>query len=140
MNSDMNNEISVINKINKKISELTVDDIAKYCADEGLTVPRLCKKLNILLDAKRIRYDRDGDVAGEDEDNNTQLKAVTTGLELLKLIGGKVVATMGVVEHQMAPGDIDRLELIATELKGLESRLVVDKIQQGVLIDTETVN
>ena len=124
-------EIQVINKITKKISELTVDDIAQYCESAGVTVGSLCLKLQELLNATREIKDRDGDIIDVLPDNNIQLKALGVALELLRLVSGKDVGGTATVTHQMAPGDIERLENIAKELKGLESRLNTDTIQQG---------
>lgn len=129
----MENEIKVLNKISKNVSELTVDDIALYCSESGVTIGALCLKLNQLLNATREIKDRDGDLVDTVPDNNTQLKALSVALELLKLVGGKNDVVVGTVQHQMAPGDVERLEAIVKELKGLESRLVVDKVQQGVI-------
>ena len=60
-------------------------------------------------------------------------------LELLRLVSTKEITGTAVVTHQMDSGDISRLEAIANELKGLESRLSTDTIQQGVA-DAEVVN
>lgn len=128
-------EVQVINKISKKVSELTVDDIAVYCEESGVTISALCLKLNSLLNATREIKDRDGDIIDTMPDNNIQLKALGVALELLKLVSGKAVPTVGVVQHQLAPSDIARLELIATELKGLETRLNTDTIQRGITIE-----
>lgn len=115
----------------KKCSELTVDDLAQYCEEAGLSVKELCVSVARLTKAQKIiKYEYGVDPV-YDEDNNTQLKAVQTAFELLKLVGGKVVMVGGSVAHQMAPGDIERLEAISTELKGLEGRLAEDKVQQG---------
>lgn len=132
-------EISVINKINKKVSELTVDDIALYCEQSGITISTLCLKLNQLLNATREIKDRDGEVVDTIPDNNIQLKALGVALELLRLVSIKPIHAGMVIEHQIAPGDIERLEAIAHELKGLESRLNTDSIQQGC-IDADTVS
>lgn len=128
-------EVQVINKISKKVSELTVDDIAVYCEESGVTISALCLKLNSLLNATREIKDRDGDIIDTMPDNNIQLKALGVALELLKLVSGKAVPTVGVVQHQLAPSDIARLESIATELKGLETRLNTDTIQRGITIE-----
>lgn len=136
----MDKELSVVNKINKKVSELTVDDIAEYCEKSGVTISALCLKLNQLLNATREIKDRDGEIVDVLPDNNVQLKALGVALELLRLVSTKEVVGTGVVTHQMAPGDIDRLENIAKELKGLEGRLMSDKIQQGETIDADIVS
>lgn len=125
-------EIQAINKINKKVSELTVDDIASYCQESGVTISALCLKLNQLLNATREIKDRDGDIVDTLPDNNVQLKALGVALELLRLVSNKQVVGTVAVTHQMAAGDIDRLEAIAHELHGLETRLIKDNIQQGI--------
>lgn len=123
----------VVNKINKKVSELTVDDIAMYCEEAGITVYTLCRNLKILETASIPKFDRDGEEIAQIPDNNVRLKVLMVEAEMLKLIARKELIGTSVVQHQMAPGDIDRLEVIAKELKGLESRLVVDKVQQGII-------
>lgn len=133
----MDKSNKIINKISKKCSELTVDDIAIYCEENGVTIGSLCYKLNELLNATREIKDRDGDVIDIIPDNNVQLKALSVALELLRLVNNKTVAVIGKIEHQMSDGDILRLEAIATELKGLESRLISDRIQQGMVIDAD---
>lgn len=118
----MNNNITTLSK---KHSSLTIDDIANYCERNEVTVDVLCAKLKELLNAKR--FDGWQDVA----DSNVQLKALMVGLDLLRLVNTKTDIAVATVTHQMAPGDIERLEVIAKELKGLEYKLVDDKIQQG---------
>lgn len=133
-------ELSVITKISKRVSELTVDDLAIYCNEAGVTVSSLCVVLSRLLNAQRVVKWENGVDPIYDNDNNVQVKALGTALELLKLVGnrgGEMVS--GVVTHQMAAGDIERLEAIASELKGLESRLVQDRTQQGVAVDAVVV-
>lgn len=119
----------------KKVSELTVDDIATYCDGAGITLKTLCTSLHRLLNAQKVVKWENGVDPIYDNDNNVQIKALSTAFELLKLVGGKVVE--GTVQHQhsLAPGDIERLESIATELKGLETRLINDRTQQGHTID-----
>lgn len=123
--------------INKKISEYTVDDIAIHCSEANITVARLCVDLDTLLKAEKISRGAWG--AESDPDNHTRLRALGICLELLKLVGQTPVQTIATVQHVMAPGDIDRLKDIATELKGLESRLNSDSIQQGSPVIEATV-
>ena len=126
-------EIGVVNKISKRVSEITVDDIARYCEEAGVTVESLCVKLKELMGAGKEIRDRDGERTGVKEpDWNVQYKAMVVGLELLKLVKKDVeIVGMGQVEHKMAAGDIERLEAIARELRGLERRLVEDSVQRG---------
>lgn len=134
---NMSSKLTIINKINKKIGQLTIDDIGEFCAEAGITVSRLCVDLDKLLKATRTLRDNTGEY--EVDDNNVRLKAVMSCLELMRLTGVKTESGTVTVQHQMAPGDISRLEAIAKELKGLEMRLVMDKIQQGVPVDASDI-
>ena len=129
-------ELQAINKIVKKVSDITVDDLQLYCEKAGVTVEALCVKLGELLNAGHGGMDKYGDAKGVFEpDFNIQYKAMVVGMELLKLIKKDVGVVVGQVTHSMAPEDISRLEMIAHELKGLEQRLVTDKVQQGEVVD-----
>lgn len=131
----MDNESKVISQINKKISELTVDDIAMYCQENGITIGSLCYKLNSLLNFKKTVKDDMG-VPEEVDDGIIQLKALTVALELLKLVGNKDIKVSGIINHKaISTEDIDRLESISRELIGLEKKRISNPIQQGEVID-----
>lgn len=129
----MNKEISVITKIHKKVSELTVDDIATCCEKNGVTIDSLCSKLKDLLNATREIKDRDGDLVDTLPDNNVQLKALTVALELLKLVGSKDVKVSGTVEHKHFPvEDLPKLEAAVKEMARLREVIKSSPIQQGI--------
>lgn len=108
-------------------------EIAELFIAAGITDKKPFEVLARLLDAKKMTVDKFGD-EHEESDNAAQGKAVELAFRLRRFLDNKVddVKTMS-VEHKMAPEDIDRLEAIAEELKGLEKRLVGDKVQQGVI-------
>ncbi len=91
--------------------------------------------LKKLLTARKMTVDKFGEEHWED-DNGSIRGGVELVLRLRRLLDNKVDdVKSATVTHKIAPEDIDRLEKIAAELKGLESRLMVDKIQQGEIID-----
>ena len=122
-----------------KISNLTVDDIATHCERAGITVSSLCGDLSRLLKAQRVGKWENGVDPIYVDDNNVQVKALACAMELLRLVGSHTADAGVVVTHQLAAGDIERLEDIARELKSLEGRLVKDKVQQGVPVATDAV-
>ncbi len=91
--------------------------------------------LGKLLKARKMTVDKFGEEHWED-DNTAIRGGVELVLRLRRLLDNKVDdIKSATVTHKIAPEDIDRLENIAAELKGLESRLLTDKIQQGEIID-----
>ena len=125
-------EIVVVNKINKKVSELTVDDIALYCEQSGITISSLCLKLNGLLNATREIKDRDGDLLDTVPDNNVQLKALVVSLELLKLVNKKDTnINIGINEKQIGLEEAKEIEDIFKRVEDLRKRRDMDRIQQG---------
>ncbi len=128
-------ELSVINKL----SEITIDELGKICEEEGVTVRGVCRVLKDGLEAVTAgRLDTEGEIikGTQFKDMATRHKYMQSAMEMLRLVKKetKEIAE-AVVTHRMAPEDIDRLEVIARELKGLEARLVTDKVQQGRVID-----
>lgn len=97
------------------------------------------KALAKLLTAQKMTLDKFGEEHYED-DNTAIRGGVELVLRLKRLLDNKVDEIKDVsITHKMAPEDITRLESIAKELKGLERRLVSDKVQQGVIIETISV-
>lgn len=91
--------------------------------------------LKKLLNAKKMTVDKIGEEHFED-DYTAIGRGVELTLRLRRLLDNKVEdVKSATVTHKMLPEDIDRLEAIAKELKGLETRLKSDKIQQGEIID-----
>lgn len=132
----MNKEMKVVNTVVKKASEITVDDIARSCAKYGVTLDSLCAKGVEFLGATKERYDIMENKTVVEPQYQVQLKAWFGFLELLKLVSKEgTVATVGAGVLTIAPEDVVRLESIAKELKGLESRLGGDGIQRGDVVD-----
>lgn len=91
------------------------------------------KALAKLLTARKMTVDKFGEEHFED-DNTAIRGGVELVLRLRRLLDNKVEDMKDIsVTHKLAPEDIDRLEKIAAELRGLESRLVMDKVQQGII-------
>lgn len=107
--------------------------IRKECEAVGITDKKPFEVLARLLESKKLTVDKFGGKHWED-DNLAQSRAVEMTLRLKKLLDNKVEDIKEVsVTHKMSKEDIDRLESIANELKGLERRLVNDRVQQGVI-------
>lgn len=118
-------------QVNKRANEI----ITEQMESAGITDKKPFEVLARLLTARKMTVDKFGDEHYE-EDNAAQGKAVELALRLKRLLDNKVGDLEPVAHvHKMAPEDITRLEAIAQELKGLERRLVADKVQQGVVID-----
>ena len=135
-------ELQVISQINNKVSLLTVDDLSAICATEGVTVESVMKALADGLQANVVpKLNNEGEVieASVVADMYARHKYMQSALEVLRLVRKDVGEISGTVTHQMAEGDIDRLEAIANELLGLEKRLSLDKVQQGRPIDTDAI-
>lgn len=123
----------VVTQIHKKVSELTIDDIAICCERNGVTVDTLCSKLKELLNATREIKDRDGDLIDTIPDNNIQLKALTVALELLKLVGGKQVEVTGTIIHKtVSPEDVVRIEAAVKEMARMKKIVDSNPIHQGI--------
>lgn len=126
------NDVRVINSI-KKMSEITIDDIALCCERNGVTIDSLCSKLRDLLNATRDIKDRDGDLVDTIPDNNVQLKALSVALELLKLVGGKQIEVSGVIQHKHFPvEDLPRLEAAVKEMAKLREVIKSNPVQRGI--------
>lgn len=135
---NMDKELKVLGKI--KASDITIDDIALACERAGVTLESLCTKGMEFLNAKKEVYDNDGEYIGEEKLYNVQLKAWFGFMELLKLVNREAVVMTGEVQHKMNANDVERLEAIAKELKGLESRLVTEKVQRGNIIEEAVIS
>jgi len=126
------NEIAVINKINKKASELTVDDVEIFCQEAGITIERVCKKLNILMDGGKEIRDPYGNYKWSEPDNNVQYKAAMACVALLDLIKKKDVIVGGVIEHRLSDDERAFREKIAEKIiRGRELR----RIEVGETVD-----
>lgn len=114
-------------------------EINKRLKDAGIDERRPFEMLAKLANSQKMTLDKYGKEHLE-EDNGTQLKVAELVLKLTGQLERRVeeVKDLSVV-HKMAPEDIDRLENIAAELKGLENRLKTDKIQQGKIIEVARV-
>lgn len=132
----MDNTDKVIALVTSKpVSTLTTDDIASALESQGVTLEALCSKLKEGLSSQKAIMNKFGDVSYE-EDRMVQHKYMVTGLEMMKLLEKKTEEVKAVsVQVNFLPGDIDRMEIIARELKGLEHRLSIDKTQRGKVID-----
>lgn len=123
----MSNDIEIY----KAANQIILDGFKEAGIKDGDEFKALAK----LLVAQKMTVDKYGEEHYED-DNTAIRGGVELVLRLRRLLDNKVDEIKDIsVTHRMAPGDIDRLEAIAKELKGLESRLVDDKIQQGQIID-----
>lgn len=131
----MEPQLTVINKINKKASEITTDDIAESCARYGITLDSLCAKGLEFLGATKSRYDIMTNETIVEPQYQVQLKAWFGFLELLKLVSRDTTVATVAVSHSISPDDVLRLQTIALELKGLETRLNTDSVQRGTPID-----
>ncbi len=119
------NELTLNNEVNKRINEL--------CVEAGIDDKKPFTTLARLLTARKMTVDKFGEEHYE-EDNAAQGKAVELVLRLKRLLDNKVSDVQAVsVTHNMSKEDIDRLEAISKELKGLEGRLLKDKVQQGII-------
>lgn len=91
--------------------------------------------LKKLLKARKMTVDKYGEEHYED-DNTAIGRGVELTLRLRRLLDNKAEEVKSAtVTHKISPEDIDRLEKISAELRGLETRLVKDKVQQGAIID-----
>lgn len=115
--------------INKAAKEIIATEMEK----SGITDSKPFVTLARLLTARKMTLDKFGEEHYE-EDNAAQGKAVELALRLKGLLDNKVSDVQAVsVTHSMSKEDIERLESIAKELKGLEAKLMKDKVQQGVI-------
>lgn len=125
----MSNEI----EIQKAATQIINEGFKSAGIKEGDEFKSLAK----LLTARKMTVDKFGEEHFED-DNTAIGRGVELVLRLRKLLDNKVEdIKSSTVTYKMAPEDISRLESIAKELKGLEKRLVTDKIQQGEIIDAQ---
>lgn len=125
----MSNEI----EIQKAATQIINEGFKSAGIKEGDEFKSLAK----LLTARKMTVDKFGEEHFED-DNTAIGRGVELVLRLRKLLDNKVEdIKSSTITHKMAPEDISRLESIAKELKGLEKRLVTDKVQQGEIIDVQ---
>jgi UDP-N-acetylmuramyl pentapeptide synthase len=118
------NEMTVINYISKKSSEITIDDVGAACEKAGVTIDRVCQKLNELLEARRELKDRDGEGRGVyEEEYNVQYKAAMACIELLDLVKKKDVVVGGVIEHQLSKDEREFRERIAEKICAARDRI-----------------
>lgn len=122
------------------ISMLTVDELAYICEEEGIKVRDICRKLKEGMDSDIVKMDTEGHEFSRTPDMPTRHKYMQSAMELFRLVKKDVEEVKSAtVVHKMLPEDIDRLEAITKELKGLEKRLITDKVQQGEIIEVTSV-
>lgn len=122
-------------EIYKAASQMIKDGFKGAGIEDGDEFKALAK----LLIARKMTVDKFGDEHWED-DNTAIGRGVELVLRLRKLLDNRVEEVKAMsVEHRISAEDIERLETIASELKGLESRLVGDKVQRGEVIDVSVV-
>lgn len=132
--------MGAIEKI-EKVSELTLDKLGEICQEENVTVRKVCQLLYDGMNADIIKLDTEGDELSRVPDMGTRHKYMQSAMEMLRLVKKETIDVAQVaVVHKMAPEDIDRLEAIAKELRGLENRLLTDKIQQGRVIEVVSIS
>lgn len=123
----MNNDVEVYKVASKIISE--------GFESAGIKEGDEFKALGKLLTARKMTVDKFGEEHWED-DNTAIRGGVELVLRLRRLLDNKVEDIKDIsVTHKISSDDIYRLEKIAAELRGLETRLLIDKVQQGDIID-----
>ena len=137
MGYTFNMDNSVEKVVDKLPSVMTVDDLAKVCEEEGVTIRSVVGVLSDGLKSTLMRVHNSGIEDSGEPDNPTRHKYMVSAMEMLRMVKKEVAAPVA-VEHHMAAGDIERLEAIARELVGLESRLKADPIQQGI-VDADVI-
>ena len=121
-------------------NDLQVQKAAAHIIEEGFKSAGIksgdeFRALAKLLKARKMTVDKIGEEHWED-DNTAIRGGVELVLRLRRLLDNKVDdIKSATVTHKIDSADIDRLEKIAAELKGLEARLVTDKTQNGEIID-----
>lgn len=132
MNTSMSELANIENKeVQKAAAEIISDGFKAAGIKSGDEFAALAK----LLKARKMTVDKFGEEHWED-DNTAIRGGVELVLRLRRLLDVKVAEIGQVaVTHKIAPEDIGRLEKITAELRGLEERLVLDKTQQGHIID-----
>lgn len=124
-------ENKVIDKIIKSTTELTVDDIGRYCAEAGVTIQAVCKVLAEGLRSDIVERDNNGNEVYREEDMVTRHKYMTSAMEVLRMVSKKDVG--GVVVN-------NNITITADEFKSIvkEYSVVKPLRQTGEIIDVET--
>jgi hypothetical protein len=133
----MTNE-KAVEKIGK-VSELTLDELAKVCADEGVTVRAVCQLLAEGMKADIVKLDTEGGELSRTPDMVTRHKYMTSAMEVLKLVKKEVASTNNIVVNNINYSDekFRRIEEALELEKSLTKAIAEDSSHRGKVIDIE---
>lgn len=126
-----------------KVSTLTLDDLAKICDEEGVTVRSICRTLKEGMESNFPgKYDTEKKIIQEtvQPDMSTRHKYMVSAMEVLKLVK-KEVATSTVINVSTLNYNEDkykRLEESLQEEIRLRSELSSNSSHRGKIINVES--
>lgn len=134
MDKTVNNTNKSIKVMDKLVSVLTTDDLASICEEEGLTVRGLVKCLSDgMKSMTEPKLNNTGQVIESSvvPDRYARHKYMSSGMELLKLIGNKQLEIKTTVTHHMSEEDIINIKKIVENGERLRKEWLTNPMQHG---------
>lgn len=135
-------EDKVITEIVKAGEGLTATDIARYCQEEGVTIPAVCKALAEGLESCYPgKMDNNGEWKGgsTEADMPTRHKYMTSALEVLRMVKKETVMPVATAVNINIGGEaLGELLHMVKDVAGQLRALGTSGQQTGEIIDVNT--